>query len=212
MIVTDLFENKFIKARKPSERLMIVLHGKGDSLKPFKSFNEELRIPEMNYLLLNAPKKFLGGYSWYGDPPYQKEGVLRVRAKMLKLMEQLEQQGWKSENIFLLGFSQGCLVSADLAMNYPKKLGGLVGISGYFHFFPRWKRSLQKNRLTPWLLTHGDRDDVLPIEDTKFGVEKLRSAGLAVDFVESNKKHVFEDSEYPLIRKWLREKIQPANS
>lgn len=206
MVVTDLFKSEFIPAQRTSERLMVVLHGKGDSIKPFLQFDEELQIPDMNYLLLNAPKKYLDGYSWYGDPPYQKEGVLRIRVKMIQLLKELEELGWKSENIFLFGFSQGCLVSADLALHYPKRLGGVVGISGYFHFFPRWKRNLKDNRRTPWLFTHGRRDDVLPIEDTKFGVEKLRSAGLKVDFVETQKKHVLEEDEYPIIRQWVRSK------
>lgn len=212
MVGTDLFKSEFIAARKSSEKLMLVLHGKGDSIKPFMEFNDELQIPDMNYLLLNAPKKYLDGYSWYGDPPFQKDGVLRIRERMFLLLKELEAQGWKPENIFLLGFSQGCLVSADLAMNYPKRLGGVVGISGYFHFFPRWKRNLKQNRQTPWLLTHGRKDDVLPIEDTKFGIEKLRSAGLKVDFVESQKKHVFEEDEYPVIRKWVRERIEEIQS
>lgn len=186
---------------------MIVLHGKGDSIKPFMAFDQELRIPEMNYLLLNAPKKFLDGYSWYGDPPFQKEGVLRIRAQLFGLLGMIEAQGWRPEDIFLFGFSQGCLVSADIAMNYPKRLGGVVGISGYFHFFPRWKRALRRNRLTPWLLTHGSKDDVLPIQDTKFGVGKLRSAGLKVEFIESSKRHVMREEEYPIIRKWVREQI-----
>lgn len=207
MIGTDLFKSEFIPAQKESQKLMIVLHGKGDSIKPFMEFDEELQMPEMNYLLLNAPKKYLDGYSWYGDPPFQKDGVVRIRQKMLQLLQELEAQGWKSENIFLFGFSQGCLVSADLAINYPKKLGGVVGISGYFHFFPRWKKSLGSNRRTPWLFTHGNKDDVLPIEDTRFGIEKLRSAGMRVDFVESRKKHVLEDEEYPVIRKWVRDRI-----
>lgn len=187
---------------------MVVLHGKGDSIKPFLSFDEELRIPEMNYLLLNAPRKYSGGFSWYGDPPFQKDGVLKTRKKMFHLLQELELQGWKPENIFLFGFSQGCLVSADIAMNYPKKLGGVVGISGYFHFFPRWKRNLKQNKQTPWLLTHGSKDDVLPIDDTKFGVEKLRSAGLKVDFIESKKKHVLEEREYPLIRRWVEQRTR----
>lgn len=208
MIDTALFKSRFISAQKPSEKLMIVLHGKGDSIKPFMAFDQELRIPEMNYLLLNAPRKYLDGFSWYGDPPFQKDGVLKIRQKMFQLLNELEEQGWKPENIFLFGFSQGCLVSADIGMNYPKRLGGVVGISGYFHFFPRWKRTLKKNRLTPWLLTHGDKDDVLPIEDTKFGVEKLRSAGLKVEFVEFKKKHVLEDKEYPIIRKWVQENLK----
>lgn len=208
MIETAIFKSRFIKASQKSDKLMIVLHGKGDSLRPFTEFNRELRIPDMNYLLLNAPKKYLGGYSWYGDGPYQKQGVLKIRSKMFQLLDHLQEQGWKPQNIFLFGFSQGCLVSADIALNYPKKLGGVVGISGYFHFFPRWKKSLKENRKTPWLFTHGHRDDVLPIQDTVYGIEKLRSAGMKVDFIESNKKHTLEETEYPLIRKWIKSQVK----
>lgn len=208
MIVTDLFKSEFLPAQKKSDQLMIVLHGKGDSIKPFLAFDEELNIGKMNYLLLNAPRKFLDGYSWYGEPPFQKDGVLRIRAKMFQLLEDLQAQGWKPENIFLFGFSQGCLVSADIAMNYPKKLGGLVGISGYFQFYPRWKKNLKKNRLTPWLLTHGRKDDVLPIDDTKYGMKKLRQAGFEIAWVESDKKHVLEETEYPVIRKWVEQRIR----
>lgn len=206
MIETDLFKTEFIPSAVPSDQLMIVLHGKGDSLRPFKHFNSELKIKNMNYLLLNAPKKFLSGYSWYGDPPYQKNGVEKIRFKMLKLMDEILNLGWKPENIYLLGFSQGCLVSADLALHFPHKLGGVIGISGYFQFFPRWRKQLEKNKKTPWLFTHGSKDDILPLKITKFGAQKLQAAGFKVDFIESNKKHVFEDKELPLIRKWILEK------
>lgn len=209
MIQTNLFKTKFIPSKKPSDKLMLVLHGKGDSLRPFRKFDEELKVPEMNYLLLNAPKRFLDGYSWYGDPPYERAGVLKIREKLLQLLADLEAQGWKSENIFLFGFSQGCLVSADIGMNYPKKLGGIVGISGYFHFHPRWRQQLAKDsKKTPWVLTHGHKDDVLKIEDTRFGVQKLRDAGLKVDWVELDKDHVLTDEEMPLIRKWVREQVR----
>ena len=208
MIVTEHFDHLFIPAVKPSDRLMIVLHGKGDSLKPFQSFNEELNLPDFNFLLLNAPKKFLDGYSWYGEPPFQKQGVLRIREKIFRLLDDLQEEGWGLDQIFLLGFSQGCLVSADVALHYPKKLGGVVGISGYFHFYPRWRKEISSSaKATPWLLTHGRQDDILPIEETKFGVEKLRSIGLEIDWIESEKKHVFEDREYPLIRKWVKDKL-----
>lgn len=209
MITTEIFKNKFIPSKKKSDKLMIVLHGRGDSIRPFRNFNKELEMPEMNYLLLEAPRKFLDGYSWYGEPPYQAQGVLRIREKLFTLLQELEMQGWKSENIFLFGFSQGCLVSADLAMSFPKKLGGVVGISGYFHFFPRWKKDLTRDSLkTPWLFTHGTKDDVLPIEDTKFGVEQLEEAGFEVKWVEMEKEHVLEDGEYPIIRSWIRENLK----
>lgn len=209
MIHTDLFKYKFIPAKKHSDKLMLVFHGKGDSIRPFRNFDEEMNVPEMNYLLLNAPKKFLDGYSWYGDPPYERDGVLRIREKLIQLLVELEMQGWASENIFLFGFSQGCLISADVGMNYPKRLGGIVGVSGYFHFYPRWRQQLSKNTLkTPWVFTHGRQDDLLKLDETKHGVEKLRTAGFDVDWIELDKDHVLTDEEMPMIRKWVRDQLK----
>ena len=208
MFETKLFVSHFIAARVKSDKIMIVLHGRGDSIKPFRGFDKELNMKNMNYLLIQAPRKFDDGFSWYGEPPFKKEGVLKIRSKVFELLEDLQSAGWKAENIFLFGFSQGCLVSSDVALNYPKKLGGVVGISGYFHFFPRWKTRLtEDSKKTPWLFTHGRRDDVLDIKDTKYGVEKLKWACLNVDWIETNKKHVLEDREMPWIRKWLEERV-----
>lgn len=209
MIQTDLFKHKFIPAQKKSDYLMIVLHGRGDSIRPFASFDDELKVPEMNYLLLNAPRKFMDGYTWYGEPPFQKNGVLKIREKIFDLLNDLENQGWKSENIFLFGFSQGCLISADIGMNYPKKLAGVVGISGYFNFYPRWRNSISADAIkTPWLFTHGHQDDVLPIAETKYGVEKLKDAGFKVNWVELDKDHTLEEEEYPIIRRWVKDQLQ----
>ncbi|MFV3408089.1 alpha/beta hydrolase [Bdellovibrio bacteriovorus] len=208
MITTTLFKHKFIPAKRKSEYLMIVLHGRGDSIKPFFSFDEELNLPEMNYLLLNAPRKFLDGYTWYGEPPYQANGVLKIREKLFDLLNDLENQGWDSEKIFLFGFSQGCLISADVGLNYPKKLAGVVGISGYFNFYPRWRNNLSLDaKKTPWLFTHGHQDDILPLEETKYGVDKLKDAGLKVEWVEMDKDHSLKDEEYPIIRRWVRDQL-----
>lgn len=209
MITTTLFKHKFIAAKKKSDYLMIVLHGRGDSIKPFSAFDEELEIPEMNYLILNAPRRFMDGYTWYGEPPFQANGVLKIREKMFDLLNELENQGWDSKKIFFFGFSQGCLISADVGLNYPKKLAGVVGISGYFNFYPRWRSNLsQEAKNTPWMFTHGHKDDVLPLEETKYGVEKLKDAGLKVQWVEMEKEHTLEEEEYPLIRKWVKDQLK----
>jgi len=208
MIQISNFQHEFIRSRQPSEKLMIVLHGKGDSLVPFREFDKELKISDLNFLLLNAPLKFMGGYSWYKEPPFMRQEVEQVREKMLQLLDEVMQQGWKPENIFLFGFSQGCLISADVALHFPHQLAGVIGISGYFHFFPRWRKRLSQGaQKTPWILTHGFRDSILPLHLTKFGVKKLKDAGVQVDWIEMNKSHVLKDEEYPVLRKWLRSKM-----
>jgi phospholipase/carboxylesterase len=203
MLETVEFDWEFIPAKVSSDYLMIVLHGKGDSLRPFRKFDQELGFKNMNFLLLNAPRKYLSGYSWYGDPPYQTNGVKRIREKLLKVLSDLESNGWDPKKIFIFGFSQGCLVGADLALNYPKALAGMIGVSGYLQFFPNWKKKLAQVKSTRWLLTHGRKDEVLPFEDTRRAADKLIKEGVRLRFVELDKKHTFEDEEYVLIKKWV---------
>ncbi len=205
---TLLFESHFIPAKVKSDKLMIVLHGRGDTLKPFRSFDTELKTKNLNFLLLNAHRKFLTGRSWYAEPPQQRASLERLRMSFFKLIHELNIQGWKTKNIFLLGFSQGGLVAADLVLHYPEAFAGIIGVSSYFHFTPRWKRQMPgSTRKTSWLYTHGTRDDILPIEITQFGIEKLKAAGIKVEWIVSDKKHVFDLSDYKVIREWIEKKL-----
>ena len=187
--------------------IVVILHGKGDTLGPFRDFQSEIDLPNFNFLLLNAPLRFQKGFSWYGEPPYQMQGVVRARSLVQRVLVELHLEGWAYGNIFLLGFSQGALVSSDVALHMPQALGGVIGVSGYFNFVPRWRSQISGEGLkTPWLMTHGRRDDVLPIEDTRLGLRKLIQIGLKVDWVESEKKHVFDENDYNVIRDWLLSK------
>lgn len=202
--IDNLFKSHFIPSTKPSQKLMIVLHGRGDSIEPFKEFDKELNVDFMNFLLIQAPHKCYDGYSWYHEPPHKNESVLEVRKKIFKMIELLDLQGWKSENVFFFGFSQGCLISSDVVLNYPKKLGGVIGVSGYFHFFPRWKNFVNpENIKTPWLFSHGRKDKILDIKETKFGVSKLKNIGYNVEWFETNKDHSLIEREYPVFKDWL---------
>lgn len=206
MIFTNQFDYHFIPSKRASEKLMIVLHGRGDSFKPFKHFNEELKLNDFNFLLLNAPRKYLDGFSWYSLEKQQNMHIKQIRQKLFLLIDELKEQGWKPKNIFLFGFSQGCLVSCDFALNYPGRLGGVIGVSGYFHFFPNWKSRLSRAaKKTRWLLTHGRQDDVLDINETLEGVIRIRKAGVPVDWIELDKEHTMEDNELDMIRQWVRQ-------
>lgn len=192
---------------KPSSApLMVVLHGRGDSLKPFRSFREELGLQHLNLLLLNAPRRYDTGYTWYGFPPRQARGVLEARNRLNIMMEELEEQGIESRNVFFFGFSQGCLVSCDFGLQYPKPVAGIIGVSGYLYFFEGWKERLPKAAFrTPWLITHGLRDSALDIGTTRSQVELLKKAGLPVSWHEYDKEHEIDEiREIPRIRDFVR--------
>ena len=215
LLKTGLFETEWLNCSSkipPSEqKVMIVLHGRGDSLKAFRSIDTELALPKMNYLLLNAPEKFGSGFSWYKLEPNHRIGVLRARDRLVQLVEALRALGWATENIFWLGHSQGCLVAADLILNHPATFGGLVGVSGYVWFFRGWKSAAQKSGAlkTPWLLTHGTRDRIIKPAEIRADVRELERGAIPVTYREFQKGHDFDfTSEVPFIRsclgRWLR--------
>lgn len=210
MIYTTEFDYELIPPKTwngpENSKLLVVLHGRGDSLKPFRHFDDELPLPGFTYLLLNAPRKYDGGYTWYPFPPNQGKEVAKNRMKLMRMIEELKLQGWKPENIYFLGFSQGSLISIDLGLRYPERLGGIIGVSGYIYFHKNWKREIVDAAYeTPFLITHGTEDIDLPIEDTRKDVWKLMlEAGLPITWKEFKKEHdICVDHETPYIKDWI---------
>lgn len=208
---TSLFESVWIPASKTvpksEQKLMIILHGRGDSLNAFRAIKQELRLPHMNYLLLNAPRRFENGYSWYALEPRHQKGVLEARRKLFRLVKELNAAGWKSRDLFWMGHSQGCLVACDLVLNHPESFGGLIGVSGYMWFFRGWRHKVARSgaRQTPWLITHGTRDRIIRPAEIREDIETLTKGQVPVLYREFTKGHDFDYSEeVPFIRAWLR--------
>ena len=63
---------------KNSRRLMVMLHGLGDSLEGYRWLPDAMNLPWLNYLLVNAPDDYYGGYSWF-DLDNIVPGVRRSR-------------------------------------------------------------------------------------------------------------------------------------
>ena len=61
-----MLDTEFIQARQDAgPRLMIVLHGLGDSMEGYRWLPEAMQLPWLNYLLVNAPDPYYGGFAWY---------------------------------------------------------------------------------------------------------------------------------------------------
>jgi phospholipase/carboxylesterase len=208
---TGLFDFQWIPASRgvprSKQKLMIVLHGRGDSRDAFRTIKQELRLPHFNYLILNAPRKYMDGFSWYALEPRHERGVRGARQRLFKLVDELEAFGWLPEDIFWMGHSQGALVAADLVLNHPNAFGGLVGVSGYVWFFKGWRARASRSgaRRTPWLFTHGTRDRVILPAEIREDIEELSRSSLPVLYREFAKGHDFDyQREVPFIRKWIR--------
>lgn len=207
--VTSQFDHEFYPVDPHSMveyPTLIVMHGRGDSLKPFRKIREELGLSKFNLLLLNAPRKYLDGYTWYAFPPNQGREVSLNRDRLKACVRELEFQGFNLKSVFFLGFSQGALMSIDFVLHSGIAIGGIIAMSGYIYFFENWKKRLSPYALTtPVYVSHGTEDSALPFAETEQQVQKLIEAGLKVSWNPIKKDHeIIESKDGPSVRKFLK--------
>lgn len=201
MLTTEFHRAKDAQSR----RLMIVLHGLGDSSAGYRWLPAEMNWPWMNYLLVNAPDDYYGGFSWYPIDEDPAAGIERSRNLLFKLLEHQRAEGWLTEETTLFGFSQGCLMVWEMGLRYPRRFAGLVGISGYVQDVEDALRHLSPVAMQQrFLITHGTQDPLIPFATVRPQVERVRAAGLNVTWRAFDKQHTIAGfEEVDLIRKFV---------
>jgi phospholipase/carboxylesterase len=192
-----------------SRRLWIMLHGLGDSIEGFRWLPEAMRLPWMNYLLVNAPDRYYTGYSWYnftGNISDIVPGVERSRKLLFQLLDAQRVAGFPTEQTTLGGFSQGCLMSLDVGLRYPHRFAGIVGVSGYVcepeKLIAELSPVARQQRL---LVTHGTKDPLVPFAEAWPQMKMLEDAGLNLKFHSFEKAHTLAgEDELDLIREFVR--------
>ena len=192
--------------QRESRRLMVMLHGLGDSIEGYRWLPEAMGLPWLNYLLVNAPDEYYGGYSWYDFAHDPLPGITRSRELLFQLLDSSRAQGFPTEQTTLGGFSQGCLMSLEVGLRYPHQLAGILGISGYVSQPDKLLRELpptaKQQRL---LITHGTLDPIVPFARTREHVNLLKAAGLKVEWHEFVKAHTIAgEDELEVIRHFVR--------
>jgi phospholipase/carboxylesterase len=191
--------------QKDSHRLMVVLHGLGDSMEGYRWMPQAMDLDSLHYLLVNAPDDYYGGFSWYNFPGDATPGVQRSTRLLFKLLDDLRGQGFPSDQTWLFGFSQGCMMTLEAGLRYPHKLAGLIGVSGYA--LDPERLLLEKSPVATQqriLLTHGTWDPLIPIQRTRAQVQFLRAGGLQIQWREFAKEHTIAgEAEISVIREFV---------
>jgi phospholipase/carboxylesterase len=201
-----MLDSEFVLAReKSSHALMIVLHGLGDSVAGYRWLPHALGLPWMNFLLVNAPDDYFGGYSWYdfaGDPG---PGIVRSRDLLFALLDDQRAKGWPTAETVVFGFSQGCLMAWEIGLRYPHRLAGLVGVSGHTHEPQQAVKELSSvARDQRFLVTHGTYDPLIPFPQVRAQVKFLQEAGLRIAWHEFAKDHTIAgEEELGVIRQFV---------
>ena len=163
-------EPKIILAKNP---LLLLLHGYGSNEEDLFSFATEL--PEdLIIISARAPQSLgFGSYSWYTINFTASQGkfsdipeAITARDLIAEFIDEIQERYKISPSkTFLLGFSQGTILSYSVALNYPKLVQKVIALSGYVNP-DLLAENLDAANYTnlDFFISHGSVDQVIPVE------------------------------------------------
>ncbi len=200
----------------PDDRwLCLVLHGLGDSKEGWKDIVPMLGLDRVAFGFVQAPIPHYGGWSWFdielGERMRVDQGHIRENRRLIgELAEDLlQREGLSMARLFILGFSQGCVMALDWGLRQRERLAGIIGISGSIAFADEYPAAFGATAPTQAvLMTHGLFDPVLPIAQTRPLKDRLVAAGAAIDWREYPKDHGLDpEREIDDIRNWMARRM-----
>ena len=205
-------EPKIILEKNP---LLLLIHGYGSNEQDLFSFAEEL--PETHYVIsVRAPFDLqYGSYAWYAinfDADENKFSDLNQAKKSRDLLVQfidelIEKYPIDSNNITLIGFSQGSILSYAVALSYPKKIRKVVAFSGYLNadmILPGIeKRDFSQLKI---FASHGTQDQVIPVEWARKTKPFLDQLGIENIYREYPIGHGISPQNFFDFKNWLLNK------
>ena len=202
-------EPKTILDKNP---LLLLLHGYGSNEEDLFSFASEL--PDDSFVVsVRAPYDLQPyGHAWYAihfdadenkfsDNKQAKESVLLIA----EFIDQIAQKHpIDVQNINLIGFSQGAILSYATALTYPEKIAKVVALSGYFNqdIVPEVIDASAISHLK-FFISHGTVDQVIPVDWARKAKPALENLGLNVVYHEYPVGHGVAPQNFFDFKNWL---------
>ena len=193
--------------------LLILLHGYGANEHDLFSFVDYL--PEDLYVLsVRAPYAVpMQGFAWYSidfDTNQNKFYDLDQARSSLALLnafidDVLIKLPVDPNNINLLGFSQGAVLSYVIALN-TNKIKNVIALSGYLEE-ELLDATPQKNHHTRFFISHGTIDEVIPFDWGKKAPIYLQNLNIIHTFKQYTVGHGISPQNFEDFKDWILKNI-----
>lgn len=195
--------------------LLLLLHGVGSHERDLFALAPALD-PRFLILSLRAPN-VLGpdSFAWFQFTP--SPTINRINAEQAEVSRQLllrfipeaiAAYGADPSRVYLMGFSQGAILSASVALTQPDLVAGAVLMSG--RILPEVQPLIapaEALRGLPMLVVHGTRDNVLPIAHGHASRDALSALPVTLTYREYDMVHTITDASLADIAEWITARL-----
>ena len=196
--------------------VLFMLHGYGSNEEDLFSFSSEL-YPEFFIISIRAPYSLEPfGYAWYAinfDAEYGKwSDDSQARESREKIVAFIDEAclayGLDAENVTLLGFSQGTILSYAVALSYPERIKNVVALSGYINEKILLDGYDTKDHSTITIYaSHGQVDQVIPVEWAQRTPKFLSDLKVSFEYEEFPVGHGVAPQNFYSFKNWLKDKF-----
>ncbi len=195
--------------------LLVLLHGYGSNENDLFSFAEALP-QELIIVSARAPYEMgYGGYAWYAinfDANNAKFSDIKQANTSITIIADFIAEMQKKYTItkgktFLLGFSQGAILSYAYSLKHPNKVQHVIALSGYINseLLPE-KVSSEIN--TDYYISHGTMDQVLPVTWGNKAPQILSGYNLKAEYHEYPIGHGVSPQNFYSFKSWIENRLE----
>lgn len=162
------------------------LHGIGYTEKGMLSLVEDLK-EEFILIGIRGNLTFNEGYAYYYLKSYGNPERELFDSSVENLKEFIEnasnQYPIDEDRKYLIGFSQGAILSMSLALVLGDSVKGIVAMNGYIPEFVKEEFPLRSIQNTSFLITQGEKDEIFPLNVGIENYEYLRQNAGPVKYI-----------------------------
>jgi phospholipase/carboxylesterase len=128
-----MHQKKIISAGKKipgAKNVLIMLHGRGGSAEDILSLASYLPVEDFALIAPQATNHTWYPYSFMTPPALNEPWLSSALALVKEIVQDLVQQGYTSEQIYFLGFSQGACLTLEFVARNAARYGGVVAFTG----------------------------------------------------------------------------------
>jgi len=204
------------KVKTEKAPVLIMLHGYGSDENDLFSFANEL--PEELFIIsVKAPYKMQPyGNAWYAIHWDNNDGKFSDDLQAIKsretikdfIGEVIEKYPVNPDNINLLGFSQGSILSYAVALSYPEMINNVVALSGYVNQ-GILKEGFENNDFSnlDFYCSHGSVDQVIPVDWARKTKPFLDNLNIKNAYSEFPVGHGVAPQNFFELKEWLKSRI-----